>query len=84
MHIMFLLLIHAVYNPPSAVVSVEPEGKELGRCLVAQERLWSDPPQFLSTIADSIRTQQVRTVTLTSSLYILSAENSPVLTNLIT
>lgn len=42
------------------VFPVEPVGKLLERCLQSQQRLWPNPPQFLDTIADSIRTQQVR------------------------
>ncbi len=41
------------------VIAVEPVGKELGKCLKAKERLWPDPPQFLNTIAEGIKTQQV-------------------------
>ncbi|XP_068205459.1 uncharacterized protein [Palaemon carinicauda] len=41
------------------VFAVEPEGKELQRSLEAKERLWSDPPRFLETIADSIRIEQL-------------------------
>ena len=38
---------------------MEPEGKNLEACLGARARLWSDPPQFLDTIAEGIMTQQV-------------------------
>merc|ERR1719427_1151151 len=41
------------------VVAVEPTGKELLRCLQSKERLWENPPQFLDTIAEGIKTQQV-------------------------
>ncbi len=41
------------------VIGVEPEGKELGPCLKAGARLWSDPPVFLATAAEGIRTQQL-------------------------
>ena len=41
------------------VYPVEPTGKELGPCLEAKQRLWPNPPQFIDTVADSIRTQQV-------------------------
>ena len=39
--------------------AVEPEGKNLEASLGARARLWSDPPQFLDTIAEGIMTQQV-------------------------
>ena len=38
---------------------MEPEGKNLQASLGARARLWSDPPQFLDTIAEGIMTQQV-------------------------
>jgi len=41
------------------VIPVEPKGKELEPCLKAKERLWSNPPQFIDTIAEGIMTQQV-------------------------
>ena len=34
------------------------QGKMLGECLRARERLWPDPPQFLDTMAEGIKTQQ--------------------------
>jgi len=34
-------------------------GKELGPCLKAKERLWQNPPQFIDTMAEGIKTQQV-------------------------
>ncbi|MPC15634.1 putative serine racemase [Portunus trituberculatus] len=40
------------------VFPVEPAGKFLEKSLRSQERLWPNPPQFLDTIADAIRTQQ--------------------------
>ena len=43
---------------------VEPAGKFLEKSLRSQKRLWPNPPQFLDTIADAIRTQQVRVVML--------------------
>lgn len=46
-------------NPNIKVIAVEPKGKELGPCLKAKERLWSNPPQFINTIAEGIMTQQV-------------------------
>ena len=47
-------------NPKCKVIAVEPEGKGLGKCLREKERLWTNPPQFLNTIAEGIKTQQVR------------------------
>lgn len=41
------------------VYAIEPEGKELQKNLESKERLWPDPPQFLETIADSIRIEQL-------------------------
>ena len=38
---------------------MEPQGKCLGESLARRERLWSNPPQFLNTIAEGIMTQQV-------------------------
>lgn len=49
--------------PSCRVVAVEPKGKELARSLAARERLWSNPPQFLDTIAEGIKTQQVGQLT---------------------
>lgn len=45
-------------NPNCKVIPVEPEGKCLEDSLAAKRRLWSNPPQFLNTIAEGIRTQQ--------------------------
>lgn len=42
------------------VFPVEPVGKILEKCLQSRQRLWPNPPQFLDTLADAIRTQQVR------------------------
>ena len=39
---------------------MEPEGKNLSECLTSRQRLWSNPPQFLNTIAEGIMTQQVK------------------------
>ena len=47
------------FNFVCVVFAVEPHGKELQRCLESKERLWSNPPKFIKTIADAIRTQQV-------------------------
>ncbi|KAK7084043.1 hypothetical protein SK128_006319 [Halocaridina rubra] len=41
------------------VYPVEPFGKELQPCLESKERLWRNPPKFIDTIADAIRTQQL-------------------------
>merc|ERR1719391_1662875 len=46
-------------NPNCEVIAVEPEGKELFKSLKQKERLWDNPPQFLNTIAEGIKTQQV-------------------------
>ena len=46
-------------NPATKIIAVEPKGKELGPCLKAKQRLWSNPPQFIDTIAEGIKTQQV-------------------------
>jgi len=45
-------------RPPCKVVLAEPEGKELGECLRRRQRLWPNPPRFVDTIAEGIRTQQ--------------------------
>ena len=39
-------------RPSCKIIGVEPEGKNLSACLKAKQRLWSDPPQFLDTIAE--------------------------------
>ena len=39
-------------RPNCKVIGVEPEGKDLEKCIRAKERLWTDPPQFLDTIAE--------------------------------
>lgn len=46
-------------QPQCKIVAVEPKGKELSKSLAARERLWPNPPQFLDTIAEGIKTQQV-------------------------
>ncbi|XP_055957575.1 serine racemase isoform X2 [Patella vulgata] len=46
-------------KPGIKVFAVEPEGKILEKCLTSGERLWPNPPQYLDTIADGIRLQQV-------------------------
>nr|XP_053645623.1 probable serine racemase [Cherax quadricarinatus] len=46
-------------QPKCQVYAVEPVGKNLQRCLEAKQRLWSDPPTFLNTVADSMRLQAV-------------------------
>jgi len=50
-------------SPNCRVIPVEPIGKGLGACLEAKQRLWSNPPKFLDTFADSIRTQQTGLLT---------------------
>ena len=46
-------------NPQTKIIAVEPKGKDLGESLKAKERLWKNPPQFIDTIAEGIKTQQV-------------------------
>lgn len=46
-------------RPQCKVIPVEPLGKQLSPCLTSGQRLWPNPPRFLDTIADSIRTQQI-------------------------
>ena len=46
------------------VFPVEPMGKLLEQSLRSRQRMWPNPPQFLDTIADAIRTQQVRLILL--------------------
>jgi len=50
-------------NPQCQVIAVEPEGKNLQTCLDAKERLWKNPPEFLNTIAEGIKTQQLGQLT---------------------
>ncbi|KAK7074259.1 hypothetical protein SK128_008198 [Halocaridina rubra] len=44
-------------QPGCRVFAVEPVGKNLQTSLEARKRLWSDPPVYLHTIADSLRLQ---------------------------
>ncbi|XP_050410098.1 serine racemase [Patella vulgata] len=46
-------------KPGIKVFAVEPEGKILEKCLTSGERLWPNPPQYLDTIAEGIKLQQV-------------------------
>ncbi|CAH1793240.1 unnamed protein product [Owenia fusiformis] len=46
-------------KPSIKIFPVEPLGKELGPCLKEKARLWKNPPQFVDTIAEGIRTQQL-------------------------
>ncbi|XP_068244973.1 serine racemase-like [Palaemon carinicauda] len=46
-------------QPSCKVFAVEPVGKELQKSLEAKECLWTDPPKYLDTVADSIRLQAV-------------------------
>ena len=46
-------------QPQCKVLAVEPLGKQLRPCLESGQRLWSDPPSFINTIAEGIMTQQV-------------------------
>ncbi|XP_052801649.1 serine racemase-like [Mya arenaria] len=50
-------------KPDLKVFIVEPNGKDVEKCLRAGERLWPNPPRFLETIADGIRLQQLGHVT---------------------
>ena len=50
-------------NPSIKVILVEPVGKNLSDCLSAKERKWPNPPQFLNTIAEGIKTQQLGQLT---------------------
>jgi len=50
-------------NPNCQVVAVEPQGKQLKQSLQQKERLWPNPPQFLNTMAEGIKTQQVGLLT---------------------
>lgn len=50
-------------NPKIKVIAVEPTGKDLSPSLKAGQRLWPNPPQFLDTIAEGIKTQQVGQLT---------------------
>ena len=54
--ILFLIFVCIFFK----VFAVEPKGKELQPCLKSKKRLWSNPPQFINTIAEGIMTQQVR------------------------
>ncbi|CAL4067384.1 unnamed protein product [Meganyctiphanes norvegica] len=45
-------------RPQCKVYAVEPLGKDLQRSLEQKCRMWPNPPQFIDTIADAIRTQQ--------------------------
>ncbi|KAK3083742.1 hypothetical protein FSP39_002440 [Pinctada imbricata] len=50
-------------NPNIKVFMVEPNGKNCQECLKREERLWPNPPQYLDTIADGIRIQQLGHIT---------------------
>ena len=50
-------------NQSIKVILVEPVGKNLSTCLKAKERKWPNPPQFLNTIAEGIKTQQLGQLT---------------------
>lgn len=50
-------------NPSCKVIAIEPEGKNLGPCLKTKSRLWNNPPQFVNTIAEGIKTQQAGQLT---------------------
>ncbi|KAL5016660.1 hypothetical protein ScPMuIL_006249 [Solemya velum] len=46
-------------KPDIKIFVVEPKGKNLEACLRSGERLWPNPPQFVDTIAEGIRIQQL-------------------------
>ena len=50
-------------NESIKVILVEPVGKNLSTCLKSKERKWPNPPQFLNTIAEGIKTQQLGQLT---------------------
>lgn len=50
-------------KPDIKVFLVEPQGKDVERCLREGKRLWSNPPQFLRTVADGLILQQLGHVT---------------------
>ncbi|XP_045197435.2 probable serine racemase isoform X2 [Mercenaria mercenaria] len=50
-------------KPDIKIFIVEPDEKELEKCLRAAMRLWPDPPRFVDTIADGIRIQQLGNLT---------------------
>ncbi|XP_052801792.1 probable serine racemase [Mya arenaria] len=50
-------------KPDIKIYIVEPEGKELQKCLLAGERLWPNPPRCLDTVADGMRMQQLGQLT---------------------
>ena len=46
-------------NPGCKILPVEAKGKGLQPCLKAKDRsLWPEPPRFVDTIAEGIKTQQ--------------------------
>ncbi|XP_062621024.1 serine racemase-like [Saccostrea cucullata] len=50
-------------KPDIKVFLVEPEGKMCEICLQTGKRLWPNPPQFLNTIADGLKLQQLGKLT---------------------
>ncbi|XP_061196425.1 probable serine racemase [Saccostrea echinata] len=50
-------------KPNIKVFLVEPEGKMCEQCLRTGKRLWPNPPQFLNTIADGLKLQQLGKLT---------------------
>ena len=50
-------------NPSIKIILVEPVGKHLSECLKSGERKWPNPPQFVDTIAEGIKTQQLGQLT---------------------
>ena len=51
-------LASKVINPNCKIIAVEAMGKDLEPSLKSGQRLWSNPPQYVDTIAESIRIQQ--------------------------
>nr|WBB44918.1 serine racemase [Chrysogorgia stellata] len=45
-------------RPECRVFAVEPTGKDLAPSLKSRQRLWPDPPRYLTTVADALRHQQ--------------------------
>ncbi|XP_060590782.1 probable serine racemase isoform X2 [Ruditapes philippinarum] len=46
-------------KPSIKIFVVEPDGKELEKCLRAGTRLWPNPPCFVNTLAEGIKIQQL-------------------------
>ncbi|KAK7474457.1 hypothetical protein BaRGS_00034279 [Batillaria attramentaria] len=50
-------------KPDVKVFIVSPKGKMLEECFKTGKRLWPEPPQYLDTLADAIRLQQLGHIT---------------------